>query len=135
MQPSSPSTAHSTQVPIKVRHRSEKRRQPRRRRIDINCGCSIYVALGCANHGFTHRGHHHCSSGMEWRVYLDSAKSPIFQNHEPRPTTIQHGTRHNNYTNTIQPQPQESTGDTQVLPLFQDLDSLTSSDFAFLEGI
>ncbi|ACJ53816.1 C2 [Honeysuckle yellow vein virus] len=135
MQPSSPSTAHSTQVPIKVRHRSEKRRQPRRRRIDLNCGCSIYVALGCANHGFTHRGHHHCSSGMEWRVYLDSAKSPIFQNHEARSTAIQHGAGHNDYTDTIQPQPQISTGSTQVLPDLQYLDSLTSSDFAFLEGI
>ncbi|ADM47747.1 transactivator protein [Honeysuckle yellow vein virus] len=135
MQPSSPSTAHSTQVPIKVRHRSEKRRAPRRRRIDLICGCSIYVALGCANHGFTHRGHHHCSSGMEWRVYLDRAQSPIFQNHEARTTTIQHGPGHNNSTDTIQPQPQISTGSTQVLPDLQYLDSLTSSDLAFLEGI
>nr|BAC75811.1 transcriptional transactivator protein [Honeysuckle yellow vein mosaic virus] len=135
MQPSSPSTAHSTQVPIKVRHRSEKGRAPRRRRIDLNCGCSIYVALGCANHVFTHRAHHHCSSGKEWRVYLASAQSPIFQNHDTRTTAIQHGSGYNKFTDTIQPQPQESTGHTQVLPLFQDLHSLTSSDFAFLEGI
>nr|BAD18952.1 transcriptional trans-activator protein [Honeysuckle yellow vein mosaic virus] len=135
MQSSPPSTAHSTPVPIKVRHRSEKKRAPRRRRIDLNCGCSIYVSLGCANHGFTHRGHHHCSSGSEWRVYLDSAKSPLFQNHEPRTTTVQHGSGHNNSTDPIQPQSQISTGSTQVLPDFQDLDSLTSSDLAFLNFI
>ncbi|BAF49372.1 C2 [Honeysuckle yellow vein mosaic virus-[Japan:Miyazaki:2001]] len=135
MQPSSPSTAHSTQVPIKVQHKIGKKRQPRRRRIDLNCGCSIYVSLGCANYGFTHRGHHHCSSGTEWRVYLDSAKSPIFQNHESRPTAIQHESGHNHSTDTIQPQPPISAGFTQVLPDFQDLDSLTSSELAFLEFI
>nr|ABU95073.1 AC2 [Tobacco leaf curl Japan virus] len=135
MRPSSPSTAHSTQVPIKVQHRIGKTRAPRRRRIDLNCGCSIYVALDCANHGFTHRGHHHCSSGMEWRVYLDSTKSPIFQNHEPRSTAIQHASGHNNDTDTVQPQPQVSTGSTQVLPDLQDLDSLTTSDLLFLEYI
>nr|BAC75805.1 transcriptional transactivator protein [Honeysuckle yellow vein mosaic virus]BAC75808.1 transcriptional transactivator protein [Honeysuckle yellow vein mosaic virus] len=135
MQPSSPSTAHSTQAPIKVQHRIGKKRQPRRRRIDLNCGCSIYVSLGCANYGFTHRDHHHCSSGTEWRVYLDSAKSPIFQNHQPRSTTIQHGSGHNHSTDPIQPQPEISIGHTQMLPDFQDLDSLTSSDLAFLEFI
>ncbi|BAD23955.1 transcriptional trans-activator protein [Honeysuckle yellow vein virus] len=135
MRPSSPSTAHSTQVPIKVQHRLGKKRAPRRRRIDLNCGCSIYVALGCANNGFTHRGHHHCSSGMEWRVYLDSAKSPIFQNHEPRSTAIQHGPGHNNDTDPIQPQPEVSTGSTQVLPDLQALDSLTTSDLLFLECV
>ncbi|CAD27696.1 transcriptional transactivator protein [Eupatorium yellow vein virus-[MNS2]] len=135
MQPSSPSTAHSIQVPIKVQHRIAKKKKNRRRRIDLGCGCSIFVGLDCANYGFTHRDHHYCSSGAEWRVYLDGSKSPIFQNHEPRSTIIQQGSGRDNNTDTVQPQPKIPAGFAQVFPHFQDLESLTSSDVAFLEGL
>nr|WEU77276.1 AC2 protein [Ageratum yellow vein China virus] len=42
MQNSSPSTAHCTQVPIKVQHKIAKRRPIRRRRVDLTCGCSYH---------------------------------------------------------------------------------------------
>ncbi|BAG12166.1 transcriptional transactivator protein [Eupatorium yellow vein virus-[Suya]] len=136
MQPSSPSTAHSIQVPIKVQHRIAKsKKKNRRRRIDLNCGCSIFVGLDCANYGFTHRDTHHCSSGTEWRVYLEGSKSPLFQDYEARSTIIQQGPRRNNNTDTVQPQPQIPAGFAQVFPHFQDLEPLTSSDMAFLEGL
>nr|WNV28807.1 TrAP [Papaya leaf curl virus] len=43
MRSSSPSKDHFTQVPIKVQHRTAKRRAIRRKRVDLNCGCSYYV--------------------------------------------------------------------------------------------
>nr|AYA62497.1 AC2 [Ageratum yellow vein virus]QAS62254.1 AC2 protein [Ageratum yellow vein virus] len=135
MQNSSPSTAHCTQVPIKVQHRIAKKKPIRRRRVDLPCGCSYYLGLNCANHGFTHRGITHCNSMREWRVYLDDQKSPLFQdNQAPRETVLQQP-RHNNHTSPIQPQPEESVGNTPVFSDLPDLDSLTTSDLAFLKSI
>ncbi|AEV76910.1 transcriptional transactivator protein [Pepper leaf curl Lahore virus] len=133
MRPSSPSTGHSTPVPIKVQHRAAKKRN-RRRRVDLNCGCSYYVALNCHNHGFTHRGTHHCSSGDEWRLYLGGSKSPLFQDHRPQQPAVPDGTRHNNRPDTVQPQPEESVGDAQMFSSLPNLDDFTASDLAFLEG-
>ncbi|AOA49809.1 transcription activator protein [Begomovirus agerainvolutionis] len=134
MQNSSPSTAHSTPVPIKVQHRNAKK-ATRRRRVDLPCGCSYFIALGCHNHGFSHRGNYHCSSSREWRIYLDGQKSPIFQDNQPRRETISDETRHNHNTSTIQPQPEESVGNTPVFSDLPRLDSLTTSDLAFLKSI
>nr|WCR23753.1 transcriptional transactivator protein [Sri Lankan cassava mosaic virus]WCR23761.1 transcriptional transactivator protein [Sri Lankan cassava mosaic virus] len=135
MRPSSPSASRSTQVPIKVQHRAAKRKAIRRRRVDLNCGCSYYVHINCHNHGFTHRGTHHCSSGDEWRIYLGGSKSPIFQDHPARQPAVQQAVGHNNHPDTLQPQPEESVGTTSMLDGFQGLDDLTASDLAFLEGI
>ncbi|AGI16835.1 AC2 [Sri Lankan cassava mosaic virus-India[Attur:2009]] len=135
MRPSSPSASRSTQVPIKVQHRAAKRKAIRRRRVDLNCGCSYYVHINCHNHGFTHRGTHHCSSGNEWRIYLGGSKSPLFQNHPARQPAVQQAVGHNNHPDTLQPQPEESVGTTSMLDGFQGLDDLTASDLAFLEGI
>nr|AMY26879.1 transcriptional activator protein [Indian cassava mosaic virus] len=135
MRPSSPSASRSTQVPIKVQHKAAKRRAIRRRRVDLNCGCSYYVHINCHNHGFTHRGTHHCSSSDEWRIYLGSSKSPLFQDHPARQPAIQQTVGHNNRPDTVQPQPEESVGTTSMLDGFQGLDDLTASDLAFLEGI
>ncbi|CAC85459.1 transcriptional transactivator protein [Sri Lankan cassava mosaic virus-[Colombo]] len=135
MRPSSPSASRSTQVPIKVQHRAAKRKAIRRRRVDLNCGCSYYVHINCHNHGFTHRGTHHCSSGDEWRLYLGGSKSPLFQDHPARQPAVQHAVGHNNRPDTVQPQPEESVGTTPMLDGFQGLDDLTASDLAFLEGI
>ncbi|UWT60789.1 transcription activator protein [Papaya leaf curl distortion virus] len=133
MRPSSPSVSHSTQVPIKVQHRLAKK-GIRRKRVDLDCGCSYYVHINCRNHGFTHRGTHHCSSGDEWRLYLGGAKSPLFQDHGPQRPTVQPAMGHNNRPDTVQPQPEESVGTTSMLDGFQNLDDLTASDLAFLEG-
>nr|AKN20306.1 transcriptional activator protein [Sri Lankan cassava mosaic virus]UOF93283.1 transcriptional activator protein [Sri Lankan cassava mosaic virus] len=135
MRPSSPSASRSTQVPIKVQHRAAKRKAIRRRRVDLNCGCSYYVHINCHNHGFTHRGTHHCSSGNEWRIYLGGSKSPLFQDHPARQPAVQQAVGHNNHPDTLQPQPEESVGTTSMLDGFQGLDDLTASDLAFLEGI
>nr|ANW72118.1 TrAP [Indian cassava mosaic virus] len=135
MRPSSPSKDRSTQVPIKVQHRAAKRKAIRRRRVDLNCGCSYYVHINCHNHGFTHRGTHHCSSGNEWRIYLGGSKSPLFQDHPARQPAVRNETGHNNHPDTLQPQPEESVGTTSMLDGFQGLDDLTASDLAFLESI
>nr|QBY34625.1 transcriptional activator protein [Pedilanthus leaf curl virus] len=134
MRSSSPSKAHSTQVPIKVQHKLAKK-AIRRRRVDLSCGCSYFIALACHNHGFTHRGTHHCSSGNEWRVYLGNPKSPIFQDNRPRQQAIHHEPRHHNRPDTVQSQPQEGVEDTQVFPRLQDLDDLTASDWSFLKSL
>nr|WBU87207.1 transcriptional activator protein [Papaya leaf curl virus] len=134
MRPSSPSKAHSTQVPIKVQHRLAKK-GIRRRRVDLDCGCSYYLSINCRNHGFTHRGTHHCSSSTEWRVYLGDSKSPLFQDIGAPQQSIQHDRRHNDNTNTVQSQPEESVGDTQMFSELPNLDDFTASDWSFLKGI
>ncbi|CAJ57821.2 transactivator protein [Vernonia yellow vein virus] len=135
MQPSSPYTSRCSQVPIKALHRAAKARPIKRKRIDLPCGCSIYRHINCHNHGFTHRGTHHCSSSSEWRIYLGSSKSPIFQDPKAPTTTIQHEQGHHRSQDPIQPLPEESTGTTQMLSDFHHLESLTSSDIAFLKSI
>ncbi|CAC85508.1 AC2 protein [Tomato yellow leaf curl China virus-Tb[Y10]] len=134
MRSSSPSNSHSTQVPIKVKHRIAKK-TTRRRRVDLPCGCSYFIAIGCRDNGFTHRGTTHCSSFREWRLYLDGQKSPIFQDNQTPKETVPEEPRRNNITNPIQLQPEESVGDTQMFSSLQNLDSFTSSDLAFLKSI
>nr|AYN61554.1 AC2 [Tomato leaf curl Karnataka virus]QCE30469.1 transactivator protein [Hollyhock leaf curl virus] len=133
MRPSSPSKAHSTPVPIKVQHRIAKR-GIRRRRVDLPCGCSYIITFTCHDHGFRHRGTHHCSSSEGWRLYLGGSKSPLFQDHGPQQPAVPDETGHNNRPDTVQPQPEESVGTTQMFPGFPNLDDLTASDLAFLEG-
>nr|CUT16851.1 transcription activator protein [Cherry tomato leaf curl virus] len=134
MRPSSPSKAHSTQVPIKVKHRLAKKGN-RRRRVDLPCGCSYFKALACHGHGFTPRGIHHCSSSREWRVYLGDSKSPIFQDNRTPQPAIPDEPRHHHRPSTVQSQPEESIGDTQMFPSLPNLDDLTASDWSFLKGI
>nr|ADE09105.1 C2 protein [Tomato leaf curl Taiwan virus] len=135
MRNSSPSPSHSTHVPIKVQHKIAKKRPIRRRRVDLPCGCSYYLGINCASHGFSHRGTHHCSSSREWRVYLDNQQSPLFQNNTTQPETISTEPRLNDNTSSIQLQPEESVGNTPVFYNLPDLDSFTTSDLAFLKGI
>ncbi|ABI35961.1 transcriptional activation protein [Okra yellow crinkle virus] len=135
MQHSSPSASHSTQLPIKVQHRIAKKKVVRRRRIDLKCGCSYYLHINCANHGFSHRGTHHCSSDNEWRFYLGDTKSPIFQDHKTPNTPVQPAVSYNRCPNPVQPQPSEGIGDSQVFSQLQGLDDLTASDWSFLKGI
>nr|ACV60534.1 AC2 protein [Tomato leaf curl Vietnam virus] len=134
MRSSSPSKAHSTQVPIKVQHRTAKK-ATRRRKVDLPCGCSYFIALGCANHGFSHRGTTHCNSGREWRINLDGQKSPIFQDnqHDERPFFDEQ--RHHHNTSPIQLQPEGKRWDTPMCSNLPDLDSFTSSDLRFLKSI
>nr|QIT07046.1 AC2 [Chilli leaf curl virus]UUF95118.1 transcriptional activator protein [Chilli leaf curl virus]UUF95166.1 transcriptional activator protein [Chilli leaf curl virus] len=134
MRPSSPSKAHSTQVPIKVQHRLAKK-GTRRRRVDLDCGCSYFIALRCHGYGFTHRGTHHCSSSREWRVYLGDNKSPVFQDNRAPQPAIPEEPRHHHRADTVQSQPEESVGDTQMFSNLPNLDDLTASDWSFLKGI
>nr|AFO38441.1 C2 [Jatropha mosaic Nigeria virus] len=135
MQHSSPSVSHSTPVPIKVKHRLAKTKRIRRRRIDLECGCSYYLHLNCANNGFTHRGVHHCSSSREWRVYLGDKQSPIFHDHGAERAAIQHQPRHHHPPDPVQPQPPEGTGSSQVLSELPSLDDFTDSVWDFLQSI
>ncbi|QID41326.1 TRaP [Tomato mosaic severe dwarf virus] len=111
---------------IKAQHRAAKRRAIRRRRIDLNCGCSVYVHINCVGHGFTHRGTHHCTSSGEWRVYLGSTKSPIFQDIPSRRPTLHHD-QSLPHPDTVQPQPQESVGSPQGIPELPSLDDFSDS--------
>nr|AGH29631.1 transactivating protein [Tomato chlorotic mottle virus]AGH29636.1 transactivating protein [Tomato chlorotic mottle virus] len=119
-------SSSSTPPSIKVQHRAAKKRAVRRRRIDLQCGCSIFVHIDCAGHGFTHRGTHHCTSGREWRVYLGNIKSPLFQDVQRRGHTI-HEDQSLPCPNTVQPQPEESTGSPQGLSQLPNLDDIPES--------
>nr|ADO41093.1 transcription activator protein [Cotton leaf curl Burewala virus]AEY75692.1 transcription activator protein [Cotton leaf curl Burewala virus] len=134
MQSSSLSKDHCTQLPIKVQHREAKRRN-RRRIVDLELGCSLYLSINCHNHGFTHRGTHHCSSSREWRIYLGSSKSPLFQDHQPRQPSIHDEYGYTHDQDPVQSQPEESVGDTQMFHSFPNLDDLTASDWSFLKGL
>ncbi|ADC32512.1 TrAP [Merremia mosaic Puerto Rico virus] len=127
---SSPLRNHSTPPSIKPRHRFAKR-QTRRKRIDLQCGCSYYLHINCSNHGFTHRGTHHCSSSNEWRFYLGGSKSPLFQNNQGGPSNV-HPQQSVPHTNSRQPQPQESVGSPQSLLQFPSLDDFDDSFWADL---
>nr|UFP63037.1 AC2 [East African cassava mosaic Malawi virus] len=136
MPPSSPSTSHCSQVPIKVQHRTVKNRAVRRRRVDLVCGCSFYLHIDCSNHGFTHRGTHHCASSNEWRVYLGNKQFPVcVHNHQAPTATMEHDPGHHHTPDTVQSQHQEGTGDSQGFLQLQGLDDLTASDWSFLKSI
>nr|ABG26104.1 TrAP protein [Sida leaf curl virus]WEM04221.1 AC2 protein [Sida leaf curl virus] len=135
MRRSSPSQSHCTQVPIKIEHQKVRKKYNRRKRVDLECGCTYFRSLNCHNHGFTHRGIHHCSSSDEWRIYLGYGKSPVFQDPRPPGQAVPPQPRHHNGPSEVQPQPEESLGDSQMFHNLPDLDSFTSSDMAFLEGL
>ncbi|AWD77151.1 trans-activating protein [Sida yellow golden mosaic virus] len=119
-------SSSSTPPSIKAKHRITKKRAIRRRRIDLDCGCSIYVHIACTGHGFTHRGAHHCTSGREWRLYLGDNKSPVFQDIQGRGHAV-HDDTCVPRADTVQPQPQESTGSPQGIPELPSLDDFSES--------
>nr|QEX51301.1 transcription activator [Okra enation leaf curl virus] len=121
-------------VPIKVRHPATKK-PPRLEKAHLEWGCSYYLSINCHNHGFSHRGTHHCSSFNEWRLYLGGSKSPLFQDPQPRQPSIHDEHGHNNNQDPIQLQPSESSGSAQVFSDLRGLDDLTPSDLSFLKGI
>ncbi|ACZ74636.1 transcriptional activator protein [African cassava mosaic virus-cotton] len=135
MQSSSPSQNHSTQFQSKSVTDNSRSEPSRRRRVDLVCGCSYYLHINCSNHGFTHRGTHHCSSSNEWRVYLGNKQSPVFHNNQAPTTTIPAEPGHHNSPGSIQSQPAEGAGDSQMFSQLQDLDDLTASDWSFLKGL
>nr|UZH24582.1 transcriptional activator protein [Chayote yellow mosaic virus]UZH24588.1 transcriptional activator protein [Chayote yellow mosaic virus]UZH24594.1 transcriptional activator protein [Chayote yellow mosaic virus] len=135
MPPSTHSPSRSTQVPIKVQHRIGKKKAIRRKRIDLDCGCSFYLHIDCALNGFAHRGTHHCASSAEFRLHMGADKSPLFQDCRPHREAVQLGPRHIINSNPVQPQPPESVGDSQMFPELPSLDDLTSSDWSFLASI
>nr|AGD98634.1 transactivating protein [Sida mottle Alagoas virus]AGD98639.1 transactivating protein [Sida mottle Alagoas virus]AGD98644.1 transactivating protein [Sida mottle Alagoas virus] len=119
-------SSSSTPPSIKPRHRIAKKRAVRRRRVDLDCGCSIYQHLNCTGHGFTHRGTHHCTSSREWRLYLGNNKSPLFQDNQGRGSTV-HQDKSVPHPDQVQPQPEESIGSPQGIPQFPSLDDINDS--------
>nr|AIQ86465.1 AC2 [Squash leaf curl virus] len=119
----------SSKVPsIKAQHRIAKKRAVRRRRIDLDCGCSIYIHINCAKdgNGFTHMGRHHCASGREFRFYLGGSKSPLFQDVQRGGSTL-HAHKDIPHSYPVQPQPEESTKSSQSVPELPSLDGIDSS--------
>nr|UFP62830.1 AC2 [African cassava mosaic virus] len=135
MQSSSPSQNHSTQVPIKVHHRQSKKGAFRRRKVDLVCGCPYYLYINCPNHGFTHRGTHHCASSKKGRLHLGNKHPQIFFNHKAPTTTFLDEPGHHKCPGSIQSQPEEGAGDSQMFSQLQDLDDLTASDWSFLKSL
>nr|ARV90345.1 transactivating protein [Euphorbia yellow mosaic virus] len=119
-------SSSSTPPSIKAQHRIAKKRAIRRRRIDLNCGCSIFLHIDCADYGFKHRGVHHCVSGREFRFYLGGSKSPIFQDHRGGGPDI-HVAPNIPHPDPVQLQPQEGTESTQSFPELPSLDDIDSS--------
>ncbi|AFZ40231.1 TrAP [Tomato mottle wrinkle virus] len=119
-------SSSSTPPSIKPRHRAAKQRAIRRKRIDLDCGCSIYIHLNCRNNGFTHRGTHHCASSREWRLYLGDCKSPLFQDNQRRGPPI-HNDKDLSSADTFQPQTAESVGSPQGISKFPSLDDIPES--------
>nr|CRI68246.1 Transcriptional activator protein [Pepper golden mosaic virus] len=119
-------SSSSTLPPIKAQHRIAKKRPIRRRRIDLNCGCSIFIHINCANNGFTHRGEHHCTSGREFRFYLGGSKSPIFQD-TSRGGPVVHQNQDIPHRSPVQPQPTSSISSPQGIPPFPSLDDFDES--------
>nr|QGL54783.1 transcription activator protein [Chilli leaf curl virus] len=134
MRPPTPSKGLFTQVTTKRDHRLAKR-GTRRRRVDIDCGCTYFIAPRCHGYGYTHRGTHHCSTGREWRVYLGDNKSPPFQDNRAPQPAIPEEPRHHPRADTVQSQPEESVGDTQMFYNLPNLDDITATDWTFQKGI
>nr|BAS69603.1 transcriptional enhancer protein [Jatropha leaf curl virus] len=95
----------------------------------------IFSVDNCANHGFTHRGTHHCSSFEQWRLYLDRPKSSVLPTPQSHEQALPPRTGHHTPPNTIQLQSQASTTDTQVLPELQSWDSFRDSDWDVLRSL
>nr|AEY94440.1 transcriptional activator protein [Pepper golden mosaic virus] len=119
-------SSSSTLPSIKAQHSIAKKRPVRRRRIDLNCGCSIFFHINCANNGFTHRGEHHCSSGGEFPFYLGGPKSPIFQD-TPSRGLVGHQNQDIPHRSPVQPQPTTELGSPQAYPSFPSLDDFDDS--------
>nr|CRI68182.1 Transcriptional activator protein [Pepper golden mosaic virus] len=119
-------SSSSTLPSIKAQHSMAKKRHIRRRRIDLNCGCSIFLHINCANNGFTHRGEHHCASDREFRFYLGGSKSPIFQD-TSRGGPVVHQNQDIPHRRPVQPQPTSSVSSPQGIPPFPGLDDFDDS--------
>lgn len=115
----------STPPSIKSAHRIAKSRG-RRKRLDLQCGCSYYFHTNCYNYGFTHRGLHYCNSSTEWRSYLGIKKSIVFED-DTRWINDGVDRRDLQHPDPIQPQSEKITGNTQMLPQLQDLDDTKTS--------
>nr|AEG42038.1 transcriptional activator protein [Cotton leaf curl Multan virus] len=134
MRSSSLSKDHCTQLPIKVQHREAKRRN-RRRRVDLECGCSYYLSINCHNHGFTHREPITAAQAGNG-AYIWEVPNPLYFkiiSHSSPSIHDKYGHTHD--PNPIQLQHSESSGTAQVFSNLPNLDDLTPSDWSFLKGI
>ncbi|ALQ10819.1 AC2 [West African Asystasia virus 1] len=133
MPPSFVSKHLSTPVPIKVSHRLAKKRRQRRQAINLKCGCSFLISRNCSNYGFTHRGVHHCASSKEWHIHLGDQESTTHESNTIRPSPLQHVTQHHTPADTVQPQPQEDPGNSQMLHELPGLDDFLEFEYELAE--
>ncbi|KAL6994241.1 hypothetical protein U1Q18_012348 [Sarracenia purpurea var. burkii] len=120
-----PSSSHNHYSPPKNQkqlHQRAKKRSIRRRRIDLFCGCTIYVHINCANDGFTHRGDTHAIANAHWHVILGIEEPSLHQaNREGYGQQVEPSVPHDN---NVQPQPPQITQSSQGSIPFPDLDKL-----------
>ncbi|AGK90271.1 transcription activator [Capraria yellow spot Yucatan virus] len=119
-------SSSSTPPSIKAQHRIAKKRAVRRRRIDLNCGCTIYLHINCADNGFTHRGEHHCGSCREFRFYLGGFQFPLFKDTVRREPHV-HENKNIPHRSPVQPQREESVGSPQSVLQLPNLDDFDDS--------
>nr|AIY31171.1 AC2 protein [Tomato yellow leaf curl virus] len=135
MQSSSPSTSHCSQVSIKVQHKIAKKKPIRRKRVDLDSGCTYYLHINSNNHGFTHRGTHHCMSSRESRFYLGDKQSPHIQDKRTQPAAISNEQRQHFHSDNIQPQHHEGIGHSHMFSQLPNFDDITATDWSFHKSI
>ncbi|KAL6961858.1 hypothetical protein U1Q18_043448 [Sarracenia purpurea var. burkii] len=103
-------------------HQRSKKRSIRRRRIDLFCGCTIYVHINCANDGFTHRGGTHAIANAHWRVIPGIEEPTLHQgNREDDGLQLEPSIPDDN---NVQPQSPQRTEPAQGSIPFPDLDNI-----------
>ncbi|AUT11867.1 TrAP [Juncus maritimus associated virus] len=116
-----PSSVQIQIPPQKLIHKKAKAPK-RRKRINCPCQCIIYRHPDC-EHGFSHRGYNHCTPG-QFRDMVRRTEEPNQCQHRQGlghlPNIQQRIPGHSQ----VQPQPEESTGTSQMLDNIQDLDDL-----------
>ncbi|KAL6978442.1 hypothetical protein U1Q18_020110 [Sarracenia purpurea var. burkii] len=106
----------------KALHQRAKKRSIRRRRIDLFCGCTIYVHINCANDGFTHRGATHAIANAHWRVILGIEEPTLHQgNREDDRLQLEPSIPDDN---NVQPQPPQRAQSAQGSIPFPNLDNI-----------
>ncbi|AEB00553.1 Trap [Cleome golden mosaic virus] len=117
---------------IKAQHKAAKRRAIRRRRIDLTCGCTIYIHLNCHSNEFTHRGTSSAVPQAENGVYTWEISNPLYFRIHDVEDVLHSRDEDIPRPDTVQPQREESIGSPHGLSQLPSLDSLGDSFWADL---